>query len=549
MADQFVYPGSLKRQFMVSLVLFVLMFAAGCATIFYVFANYAEKDTLIFGLGVLFIALSAVMLIVGILGYRKAFKTYLIESRTRMLTSFYAVNSSMNIIISLFMTLEKMRVPGDEKFADVKYQVLRNSINKIKETILSFSHYEDMLKNPESVDEDLVDSGMKEINNHLFTLNEHIVSAMEDFANSYGDKSDTIKKTGFEMATLIYYLANIIPIISDFSSSSNRFSRTVIMQVIGQFEEIASFSTRITDGIQSTMSDLMNEGKEDSLAFIIKRAHSVVEDFDTFYKSMDSLKDVSNQFVHNSIEKLKNISDIADSIEEIAETIKVISLNVSIEAANTGNIGKGFHVLARDLRQFAHTTMRFAQDVKNRVQDTMMTTEKLKEGYVENMESVYRYGEEIKQSIESFETIIIKSFEKIRTIIDTLRSFSDKIDNGIKEVVGKLQYYDITSQEVEHLSQFIEQIFRISSTRIDEIHIDHILDQDTRQIIKVQILDTVNKIITTKNEREIYETYQKVFGVRVNQIDIENKLVISEEPGGIEGEILPSSKADDIIIF
>jgi methyl-accepting chemotaxis protein len=539
----------LKAQFLLSIFLFGLVFFAGGGALLYLVLSSPSTSSTPVALFILFISASMLYLIFGILRDRTVYRKYLLESRNRMLTSFYTVHSVMNLIINLFMLLEKVRLPGEDSFVDVKFEKLRSNIYKIKETLLSFAEYEEMLVHPETVNEELIESGLKEINNTFYSINENIIAAMKDFVDAFFDKRENIKRSSSSMATLIYFLANIIPIISDLSSSSNRFSREVILQVITQFEEIANFSNRITDDIQITMSDLMNENNEDSLAFIIKRAHSVVEDFDTFYKSMDSLKDVSNHFVDTSVDKLKSISDIANSIEEIAETIKVISLNVSIEAANTGNVGKGFQVLARDLRQFAHTTMQFAQDVKNRVQETMLTTENLKTGYLQNMESVYRYGDEIKQSIESFERIIIKSFDKIRRIIDTLRGFSNRIDTGIKDVVGKLQYYDITSQEVEHLGQFIEQIFKISSTRIDEFQIDKILGNDSRLSIKKEILDTVNNIITTKNEREIYDTYTKIFGMRSEEINIDNK---AGDSFGIEvsdQNVPGTSNADDIIIF
>ncbi|OHD60012.1 MAG: hypothetical protein A2014_03245 [Spirochaetes bacterium GWF1_49_6] len=116
-------------------------------------------------------------------------------------------------------------------------------------------------------------------------------------------------------------------------------------------------------------------------------------------------------------------------------------------------------------------------------------------------------------------------------------------------MVGKLQYYDITSQEVEHLGQFIEQIFKISSTRIDEFQIDKILGNDSRLSIKKEILDTVNNIITTKNEREIYDTYTKIFGMRSEEINIDNK---AGDSIGIElsdQNVPGTSNSDDIIIF
>lgn len=470
---------------------------------------------------------------------KKRMTLYIREERSRLLTSYYTINSQMDIIISLFMTLERVRRIENNSSLNIKYEKLRNYVYKMKESILNFNEYQAILQNPEDVDEIRLENLIKEINHNLYDVSKNIVAIVEDFTHVYSDSRVEIKDTNYNMATLVYFLSNIIPIISDLSSTSNKFSKNIIITVITQFEEIANFSSLITEDIQNTMKDLMDEAREDSLAYIIKKAHEVVQDFEVFFKSMEKLKSVSGNFVDTSITKLRNIADIAESIEEIAETIKVISLNVSIEAANAGSSGKGFQVLARDLREFAQKTRSFAQDVKLRVSDTILTTENLKDDYMRNMESVYKYVEEIKTSIVAFENIIINSFEKIKNIINTLKNFSSRISQGIKDIVGKLQYYDITSQEVEHLSKFIEQIFRKSSSQLHEFRIESILDTDKRQEIKRDILETIKEIITTKNEREIFNEYQRIFGFSPE-----------EEPEDEEGtQTTVEGGGDDIVIF
>lgn len=531
-------PPSVKRYVLINAIILILFFLIIGAGLFFLLA-YLKIELLTIEL----VLLSYIVIAVSFyfILYRSfvitGIRNIIMEDRTRILTSFYTINSQMDIIISLFLTLEKIRRTEENPSLNLKYEKLKGFIQKIKESIVGMSEYSEMIESPETLDDELLETKLREINSNMYDLSENIVGTVEEFTLIYTGSKSEAKQSNYSMATLVYFLANIIPIISDLSSASNKFSRNIIMKVIGQFEEIANFSSMITEDIQNTMTDLMNEEKEDSLAYIIKKAHQIVEDFEEFFRNMESLKTVSNNFVDTSIDKLNGIADIAESIEEIAETIKVISLNVSIEAANTGNVGKGFQVLARDLREFAHKTRQFALDVKNRVRDTIDTTERMKNDYIQNMNNVYRYVEDMKTSIISFETIIISSFDKIKGIIDTLRTFSTKISDGIKEIVGRLQYYDITSQEVEHLSQFIEKIFKISSSRLHEFRIEEILDDDTRFDIKKDILKTIEQIITTKNEREIYEEYERIFGIQKQEINFETTATTEFK------------KEDDIIIF
>ena len=433
----------------------------------------------------------------------------------RYITSFYTILVEIDIITRLFYVLEKIKGLEEQSSFNVRFEKMKGNINKLKEYAVDVERIAQYIEMPNEFDASEIDHKSREINNILQHLNESMVELVEDFTQSYVQNRNSIKNANYSLATLVFYLSDVIPIISDMSQSSNKFAHNIIVDVVAQFEDIANVSNHITAEIGETMNKLMDEGSENSLAFIIRKAHDVVQDFEELFSRIENLKMVSNEFVDTSIEKLNNISDIANSIGEIAETIKVISLNVSIEAANTGVTGKGFQVLARDLRLFAYKTMQFSVDVKSRVADTIQTTERLKEGYIENMDHVFSYVEGTKNSIQSFQRIIENSFDKIKTIIESLKTFSQRISEGIKEIVGKLQYYDISSQEVNHLSQLMSEVFSISTSKAKEYKLGEIISDSERRVIREEILRVIRDMITTDGERNILHLYEEKFGIQL----------------------------------
>lgn len=413
-----------------------------------------------------------------------------------------------------------------------KDEDLAKHYNEIKATIEGLK---DFLSEVTALDNDLQDGKRParfsfiehqifDANNKFHAMADNIDDLTNRFSESYLKNRNVIDSKTRSMARMIYYLGSSAPIMADLSQIFNEFSKNIVLDVIQKFGYISEASHTITTDIQSTMQSLMDDNNPESLAFITRKAHSIVLDFEKFMHSMENLKVSSNNFIHNSVEKLKNIQGIAASIEDISQTIKIISLNVSIEAANTGATGKGFQVLARDLREFASRTMRFAQDVKNRVKDTLETTENLRSDYARSMQNVYTYIDDIKNSILGFEAIITKSFGKIRDIIGNLQKFSESIDNGIKEIVGKLQYYDITSQEVEHLAVFVERIFVELFNTNNDVRVSETLTEEERREIRTKLLSIVNEIITTGSERKVYEKYVELYKIgEIVDIEIENR--------------------------
>lgn len=454
-----------------------------------------------------------------------------------LLSSFDLFTPHMEIVFSFFVSMDDFnKSRSDDAELSGQFAELKRDIAGIRRTILTTQKRVKRLKsedflNLKKMTEVLL--ALEKLKQNLYSTSVHVILTINEFSGRFMRDEKLIEQTNTTMAEIIYYLSSIVPILSDFSSTSNEISKQIIITLIQKFEVISNFSNKITGDIQITMTDLMSEERNDSLAFVVKRTKEVIEEFETFFGDMRELKTISNEFVDKSVEKLKGIADIAASIEDIAETIKVISLNVSVEAANTGNVAKGFQVLARDLREFALKTTRFAQDVKSRVKDAMQTTETLKVDYVKRMEEVYDYVVGIKDSLESFGTIINESFIKITGVIETLRSFSGKIEDGIKDVIGQLQYYDIRSQEVEHIGIFIENILLKFSSNMDAMKIETILSEEHKKEIRKNILESIEAFITTSSERKILEKYEKLYEIRVSTLSY------------MEGE----KEDDNIIVF
>lgn len=454
----------------------------------------------------------AIFLAAGFLFYRFCFRNGALSSDSDTRHSLAVIRLEADTLQTFFNAVDRIRASENLAGVNEKFTQLQEKFYLLKDIL---AEYEKKLTDRRRGDRAKI-SGLDA---NLQDLKKELVVIIEQFSNEYLRNKNLVSYTYNNMASLIYHLAVAMPILMDFTNIFNAFSKDMILEVINKFGDITASSHRMADEIETSINSLMDESREDSLSFIIRKAHDLVLDFENFYQNMDNLKNVSDNFTEKSAEKLRNIQDIANSIEEIAETIKVLSLNVSIEAANTGASGRGFQVLARDLREFTTRTMRFAHDVKNRVKDALNTTENLKTNYVQSMQAVYRYMDEIKNSIRSFEGIINASFDKLKVIIENLRRFSSSIDAGIKDVVSKLQYYDITSQEVEHLRLFFEKIF-VNIYNSKSIHIDvgNVIPDTDKAAIKKEILKIIGDIVTTSNERQILYKYEQAFGIAPEEI-------------------------------
>ncbi len=406
---------------------------------------------------------------------------------------------------------------------------INNSINEklrlIDSIMEELNNFENYFKRPLKQISVSFEKKIDELTTVSEELRNEVLQYLDNVLKMYSVKKESDDINENNITTIIFYTGLSIPILYDLTGMFNEFSKDVILELINKFEDISVSSHKIADEIEASMTSLMNIEIENSLAFILKKAKNLAQDFENFYKNMEDLKNSSENYTNKSTEKLKNIQSISYSIEDIAETIRVLSLNVSIEAVNVGEFGKGFQVLAKDLREFTAKTMKFANEVNIRVKDALNTTDKLKSDYVQSMDKVYGYIENIKTSISSFEGIIKISFDRIEEIILDIKKFAEYIDSGIKEVIWKLQYYDITSQEIDHLKLFIEKVFyKVIEMKGVDVNKIETMREDEKSQIKRNILTILSGIITTADERKVLEKYEVEFGIKMKKdIKIENK--------------------------
>lgn len=468
-------------------------------------------------------------------------------SKKLFLCSLKNIVLPMNMIETVFISTTPLKLEKErEEFTVIGKQIQKflEEMEKHKEFFIFSKKY--LQKKSFSFDEvKEITEIMEKTYKGFFELGSIFNKTMNKVKENLEKNKETIKHDKKVRAKILFYLTTALPILVDLAKESNFSFRDVILKVVAQFEEIADFSHQIGNNIKTSMDSLTNQDNLESLAFIAKTAKLISQSFKQFLESLESLKKNSNQFVESSFLQLKNISEFASSIEKISNTIKVISLNVNIEASkNTGN-NKGFQVLAKDLREFAEKTMVFVQDVKVTVKDALTSTHGLKNNYHNNIDKVDSAMQEIQEFIFSFEEVIDGAFKKITEVIQTLDSFSNRIDDGVKNIVGSLQHYDVRSQEIEHVSAFIQYIFNqfsfyyqydlFKEESIKEL--TKILDLNSQKEMQEEILLYLDSIITTGSERAILEKYEEEFQVKIKKPDF----IINNAP--------PSLEDDDVILF
>lgn len=270
-----------------------------------------------------------------------------------------------------------------------------------------------------------------------------MMESVGDLISKVAEVSESVSESAFMVTNdseeILKASRNITNTISEIEiASTNQAEDTLVCT--GQMSDLDKKIEQVSNKILE-IRNLANGTTE-----IAEKGRTMVNDLNIKSKATRTITDEITVEITNLTEEIKKIYKIVDLIIEIGEQTRLLSLNASIEAARAGENGKGFSVVAVEIRNLADQSVESVEmiqqiiaSIQTRIEKTVHTSGEV--GY--NMQA---QENSLKNTIEVFGEISQSLFEQVEQMSQISTSI-DAVENIKKETMDAIEGFSAIAQE------------------------------------------------------------------------------------------------------
>lgn len=291
----------------------------------------------------------------------------------------------------------------------------------------------------------------------MSTGNFNIVTSLEEgYVGDFRPLLLAIRKLNMDMNFTLHQInqsADQVACGSDQVSSGSQTLAQGATEQASSVEELAVTTKDISNKLSHTAENAVNASAEAG-----KIGSEAVQSNQRMQDMLNAMKDIST--TSGQIER------IIKTIEDIAYQTNILALNASIEAARAGAAGKGFSVVANEVRTLAMKSTKASKDTSVLIENALEAVKNGTQIAAETAESMQNAVNGIKGIVETINNISEVTNEQAQSLIQ-ITAVMEQISNVVQSNSATSEESAAASEELAAQAQFLKQLvtkFQLKNT-------------------------------------------------------------------------------------
>jgi len=308
------------------------------------------------------------------------------------------------------------------------------------------------------------------------------------------DLASSLSQFDVDMSHVSYELVDFAEEMALVSQSNVAIVEETTAEML-QVEETIEKTSNTLEEVSKDSQEL--SAKNDESLILLREVHDIKENVE---QVTEDLSDKFGQLVDLSVE----VTKIVDSVQRIAEETNLLALNAAIESARAGEYGRGFGVVAEEIRKLADDTSLNLKGMKTFVDDIHQATQDGRS----SLESTLKATESMNQKIVLVNETVMENVSMLNSLINRIQDINIAME-GVKgasnEISLAMEESSKGSESLSHMAEQIKEQSRSSSSIAEKLGN---IDDELSDIITYLYNGLEGSINALSNE-EIYEVIDK----------------------------------------
>ncbi len=313
-----------------------------------------------------------------------------------------------------------------------------------------------------------------------------IVRSLQDNASTVASTSQQLSSSAIETGHVATTISNTAVQVSSATEEAARSSQ----QIAQGSEQLARTATEAAASMEKLDQAIstVNEGSQKQALAAEEASTNVKAGIAAVEKTIQSMQRIERQVKQSSEavkdlgEKGQQIGEIVQTIEDIAQQTNLLALNAAIEAARAGEQGKGFAVVADEVRKLAERSAQATQEIATLISSVRSGVDDAVKAMAASTEEVSEGAERSKEAGESLEHIkesastVLKEAESNKAAVGDMVTGAQSVSASIataasisEENAASAQELSATTEEVAASAQTVTASTEQASANIEQV--------------------------------------------------------------------------------